>query len=146
MHAATLAKRDITVSLKECLLCLPGTVAIVSSGTSDELVAEECRATADVMGCYCFRLSDVSVDGLHRILHNLPGASSLTSLVDVPIAANSLILCAASLIFFPLAYHLSPACKSATTFYVCGKAMLLSLFLSPVQAYISVRVLLTIPV
>ncbi len=51
-----------------------GTVAIISSGTSDELVAEECRATADLMGCYCFRLSDVSVDGLHRILHNLPGA------------------------------------------------------------------------
>ena len=25
------------------------------------------------MGCYCFRLADVSVDGLHRILHNLPG-------------------------------------------------------------------------
>ena len=52
---------------------LAGTVAIISAGTSDEHVAEECRATADVMGCYCFRLADVSVDGLHRILHNLPG-------------------------------------------------------------------------
>ena len=48
-------------------------MAIISAGTSDEHVAEECRATADVMGCYCFRLADVSVDGLHRILHNLPG-------------------------------------------------------------------------
>ncbi len=100
VHAAALAKRDIRMSLKECLLCLPGTVAIISSGTSDELVAEECRATADVMGCYCFRLSDVSVDGLHRILHNLPGASSLTSSIDVPIAADPVNLCAASLIFF----------------------------------------------
>lgn len=50
-----------------------GTVAIVSAGTSDELVAEECRATADIMGCYCFRLADVSVDGLHRILQNMSG-------------------------------------------------------------------------
>ena len=54
-------------------LSCTGTVAIISAGTSDEHVAEECRATADVMGCYCFRLADVSVDGLHRILHNLPG-------------------------------------------------------------------------
>ena len=54
-------------------LSCAGTVAIISAGTSDEHVAEECRATADVMGCYCFRLADVSVDGLHRILHNLPG-------------------------------------------------------------------------
>ena len=53
-----------------------GTVAIISAGTSDEHVAEECRATADVMGCYCFRLADVSVDGLHRILHNLPGEAA----------------------------------------------------------------------
>ncbi len=50
-----------------------GTVAIISAGTADEQVAEESRATADMMGCYCFRLADVSVDGLHRILHNLPG-------------------------------------------------------------------------
>ena len=49
-------------------------MAVVSGGTADEAVAEECRAVADAMGCYCYRVSDVSVDGLHRILHNLPGA------------------------------------------------------------------------
>jgi len=49
-------------------------VAVLSAGTADEAVAEECRLTADVMGCYCFRLPDVSVDGLHRLLQNLPGA------------------------------------------------------------------------
>lgn len=48
-------------------------MAIISAGTSEEPVAEECRATADAMGCYSFRLADVSVEGLHRILHNLPG-------------------------------------------------------------------------
>jgi NCAIR mutase (PurE)-related protein len=61
-----------------------GTVAIISAGTADELVAEECRATADVMGCYCFRLADVSVDGLHRILHNLPGERPQVCPVHTP--------------------------------------------------------------
>ena len=50
-----------------------GTVAVLSAGTADESVAEECRVIADFMGCYTFKLPDVSVDGLHRILHNLPG-------------------------------------------------------------------------
>lgn len=51
-------------------------MAVLSAGTADEGVAEECRLIADFMGCYTFRLPDVSVDGLHRILHNLPGACS----------------------------------------------------------------------
>lgn len=50
-----------------------GTVAVLSAGTADEGVAEECRLIADFMGCYTFRLPDVSIDGLHKILHNLPG-------------------------------------------------------------------------
>ena len=54
-----------------------GTVAVVSAGTADQGVAEECKAVADFLGCYSFRLPDVSVDGLHRILHNLPGASAV---------------------------------------------------------------------
>ncbi|CAL5220086.1 g2037 [Coccomyxa viridis] len=62
---------------------LPGTVAIISAGTSDEQVAEECRATADAMGCYSFRLADVSVDGLHRILHNLPAVRAADVIVVV---------------------------------------------------------------
>lgn len=53
--------------------CAAGTVAVLSAGTADESVAEECRVIADYMGCYTFKLPDVSVDGLHRILHNLPG-------------------------------------------------------------------------
>ncbi len=53
--------------------CSAGTVAVLSAGTADETVAEECRVIADYMGCYTFKLPDVSVDGLHRVLHNLPG-------------------------------------------------------------------------
>ena len=54
---------------------------MVSAGTADEGVAEECRLIADFMGCYTFRLPDVSVDGLHRILHNLPGRPVAVSCV-----------------------------------------------------------------
>ena len=56
-----------------------GTVAVLSAGTADESVAEECRVIADFMGCYTFKLPDVSVDGLHRILHNLPGLALIAS-------------------------------------------------------------------
>lgn len=60
-----------------------GTVAVLSAGTADEAVAEECRLTADVMGCYCFRIPDLSVDGLHRILHNLPAVRAADVVVVV---------------------------------------------------------------
>jgi pyridinium-3,5-biscarboxylic acid mononucleotide synthase len=50
-------------------------VALLTGGTADAAVAEECRLTAELMGCYCFRVQDVSTDGLHRIIQNLPGAT-----------------------------------------------------------------------
>lgn len=76
---------------------------MVSAGTADEGVAEECRLIADFMGCYTFRLPDVSVDGLHRILHNLPGrlvgaaqSASLTALFRLLQASYATPLLAAS--------------------------------------------------
>lgn len=62
---------------------LPGTVAVLSAGTADESVAEECRVIADYMGCYTFKLPDVSVDGLHRVLHNLPAVRAADVIVVV---------------------------------------------------------------
>eukprot|EP00850_Spirogloea_muscicola_P023773 SM000387S14690 [mRNA] locus=s387:35540:37772:- [translate_table: standard] len=51
---------------------LPGSVAILSAGTSDFAVAEEARVTAQVMGCAVWQLTDVGVAGLHRLLSELP--------------------------------------------------------------------------
>eukprot|EP00850_Spirogloea_muscicola_P020969 SM000232S07939 [mRNA] locus=s232:123472:125635:+ [translate_table: standard] len=51
---------------------LPGSVAILSAGTSDFAVAEEARVTAQVMGCPVWQLTDVGVAGLHRLLSELP--------------------------------------------------------------------------
>ena len=44
------------------------TVLIVTAGTSDLPVAEECAVTADAMACRVARLTDVGVAGIHRLL------------------------------------------------------------------------------
>jgi hypothetical protein len=62
---------------------LPGTVAVVSAGTADQGVAEECKAVADFLGCYSFKLPDVSIDGLHRMLHNLPAVRAADVVIVV---------------------------------------------------------------
>ncbi len=45
-----------------------GTLLVVTAGTSDLSVAEECAVTADAMGCEVARLTDVGVAGIHRLL------------------------------------------------------------------------------
>jgi NCAIR mutase (PurE)-related protein len=47
---------------------LPGTVLVVSAGTSDLAVAAEAAATAEALGARVERLFDVGVAGLHRLL------------------------------------------------------------------------------
>ena len=46
----------------------PGTIAILSAGTSDLPVAEEAAITAEAMGNHVQRIHDVGVAGLHRLL------------------------------------------------------------------------------
>ncbi|MBN2449431.1 MAG: nickel pincer cofactor biosynthesis protein LarB [Lentisphaeria bacterium] len=45
-----------------------GMVAVVSAGTTDIPVAEEAACTAEVMGNEVFRVFDVGVAGIHRVL------------------------------------------------------------------------------
>ena len=49
----------------------PGTVAIVSGGTSDEHVVNECAGTLTAMGVGVRQVPDVGVAGLHRLLGSL---------------------------------------------------------------------------
>lgn len=54
------------------------TVAVVTAGTSDLPVAEECAVTLDALGHTVLRVTDVGVAGIHRILsrrETLDGAS-----------------------------------------------------------------------
>ena len=48
-----------------------GKVGIITAGTSDISVAEECRATALLMGCEVITAYDVGIAGLHRLLKPL---------------------------------------------------------------------------
>ena len=45
-----------------------GTVAVVSAGTSDLVVAEEAAVTAEALGATVGRVTDVGVAGVHRVL------------------------------------------------------------------------------
>jgi NCAIR mutase (PurE)-related protein len=79
-------------------------VALVSAGTSDMAVAEECAETMRVLGISFERVFDVGVAGIHRLLHKRPQletasiivvvagmegalASVVGGLVDVPVIA-----------------------------------------------------------
>lgn len=62
----------------------PGSIAIVTAGTSDIPVAQEAAFTAELFGFQVQRLWDVGVAGIHRLLGNL----------DVLTTANVLIVVA----------------------------------------------------
>ncbi len=81
-----------------------GSVVVASGGTADIPVAEEAARTAELMGCSVFRLYDVGVAGVHRVLAHtdvlrqarvviavagMEGAlpSIVAGLVDVPVVA-----------------------------------------------------------
>ena len=48
------------------------TVGIVSAGTSDLPVANECKVTLEALGHSTFTVTDVGVSGLHRLTEALP--------------------------------------------------------------------------
>ncbi len=62
--------RCLTI-VKQPLRKRPGTILVLSAGTSDLPVAEEAAVTADVMGNTVNRIYDVGVAGLHRLLARL---------------------------------------------------------------------------
>ena len=49
----------------------PGTISVVSAGTSDLAVAEEAAVTAEIMGNHVERVNDVGVAGVHRLFSRL---------------------------------------------------------------------------
>jgi pyridinium-3,5-biscarboxylic acid mononucleotide synthase len=62
--------RCVTIQ-KKPLPKLPGTIAVVSAGTSDLPVAEEAAVTAEIMGNRVERVTDVGVAGVHRLFGRL---------------------------------------------------------------------------
>jgi hypothetical protein len=89
---------------KTAIPSLAGKVALLSAGTSDMPVAEECAETMRMLGLSFERVFDVGVAGIHRLLHKRPLlenagvviviagmegalASVVGGLVDVPVIA-----------------------------------------------------------
>jgi NCAIR mutase (PurE)-related protein len=106
LPAATYAPLSRTASLVQSPIQPAGTgrVALVSAGTSDLPVAEECAETMRMLGVAFDRVFDVGVAGIHRLLHKramfdgakviivvagMEGAlaSVVGGLVDVPVVA-----------------------------------------------------------
>ena len=81
---------------------LPGTAVVISAGTADERVAEECRSVADAIGVYAYRLADVSVDSLHELLGNLPAVRAADVVVVVAGTDGALPAVVAGLVEAPV--------------------------------------------
>jgi NCAIR mutase (PurE)-related protein len=101
-HAA--AARTCTLESSPIPSLSEAKVALVSAGTSDLPVAEECAETMRMLGVTFERVFDVGVAGIHRLLHKRPLlegagvviviagmegalASVVGGLVDVPVLA-----------------------------------------------------------
>jgi NCAIR mutase (PurE)-related protein len=61
----------------------PGVVAVVSAGTADGTVADECEATLVAHGVAPRRVDDVGVAGLHRLLATLDQLDDVDAVVVV---------------------------------------------------------------
>jgi NCAIR mutase (PurE)-related protein len=62
-----------TIALRQCeKVNYPGTIAVISAGTSDMPVAEEARVTAEIMDQDTQVYYDVGVAGIHRLLAHVP--------------------------------------------------------------------------
>lgn len=68
---------------KQPLKHRPGTIAVVTAGTSDLPVAEEAAVTAEAMGNTVQRIYDVGVAGLHRLLNRVEDLRKANVLVVV---------------------------------------------------------------
>ncbi|MGV3756879.1 MAG: nickel pincer cofactor biosynthesis protein LarB [Verrucomicrobiota bacterium] len=68
---------------KKSLPKRPGTIAVVTAGTSDQPVAEEAAVTAEAMGNHVQRIYDVGVAGLHRLLNRAEDLRKANVLVVV---------------------------------------------------------------
>lgn len=64
--------RTCTIERKPIPILSDAKVALVSAGTSDLPVAEECAETLRMLGAQFERVFDVGVAGIHRILHKRP--------------------------------------------------------------------------
>jgi pyridinium-3,5-biscarboxylic acid mononucleotide synthase len=61
----------------------PGTILVITAGTSDIPVAEEAAETAELMGNLVDRLYDVGVAGIHRLLSHIERIQNASVLIVI---------------------------------------------------------------
>ena len=74
--------RTLTL-VREPIVYKEGEVVIVTAGTSDLSVAEEARATCDMLGSRSRVIADVGVAGIHRLLDRLSDISQARVIIVV---------------------------------------------------------------
>ncbi|MFQ5557105.1 MAG: nickel pincer cofactor biosynthesis protein LarB [Acidimicrobiales bacterium] len=77
-------------------------VAIVSGGTSDQPVVDECRGTLVAMGAEVIVRTDVGVAGLHRLLDVVPALGDCLAIVAIAGMEASLPTVLAGLVAQPI--------------------------------------------
>lgn len=99
---------DATARLGRCMAegveqpRLPGSVAVLSAGTSDMAVAEEAAQTLEFLGAEVLRFADVGVAGLHRLLESRERVGSATVALVVAGMEGALPSVVGGLIDLPL--------------------------------------------
>lgn len=68
---ATFHERSGMIVVREASSQVDGVVTVVSAGTADAHVAEECFVTLDALGIKATTVSDVGVAGIHRLFGSL---------------------------------------------------------------------------
>lgn len=93
-HAEFNEVANLIIVLADKVSPLPGSVAILTGGSSDIPIAEEAAATAAAYGASVTRLWDVGVAGIHRLLRNhnvLDKASVLIAVAGMEGALPSVV-------------------------------------------------------
>lgn len=85
---------NLIIVLVDTVSLLPGSIAVLTGGSSDIPIAEEAAATAAAYGASVTRLWDVGVAGIHRLLSNhnvLDKASVLIAVAGMEGALPSVV-------------------------------------------------------
>ena len=78
------------------------TIGIVSAGTSDLPVANECKVTLEALGHTTFTITDVGVSGLHRLTDALPEIIKANILIAIAGMEGSMPTVLAGLVPHPI--------------------------------------------
>lgn len=81
---------------------LPGTVALITAGTANPKVVEECKLMLQACGVYSFKLPESGVMGMHRIVQNLEAVRAADVVVCVTGMDGGIISVVAGMVECPV--------------------------------------------